>query len=648
MIVGCPTCGADVEFRYDDSFVRVCGSCRSAVVRGDRGVETLGQLADLVPVDSPLRLFAEGRFGSTTFLLVGMAQLRHAAGGIWQEWYAKLDGGQWAWLSEAQGRYYWTYELPGQAVPTYQSLRPGAQVTLNNAVYTVGEMGSARYQSALGEIPYRLDPSETFWFVDLADGRGGFATIDYGTDGASPTVYIGAQVNLRDLGIFGGEVQAATTQRAQGDKLACPNCGGALELRAPDATLRVGCPYCNHLVSVQSGNLSVIARLAKKASPRIPLGTKGKFVDGELTVIGYVERAALVDYQWWSFEEYLLHAPGVGFRWLVQSDGHWSYVQPVAPGAVELGPLRYEGVEFKLFQIADIRVDVVLGEFYWLVEAGERVVAEDYIAPPAMLSCETSKTEQTWSLSTYLKPKEVTAAFAPVDVPLPTPVGVGPNQPYPLHGVGKVAALCFLALLGVGAIECGSAKGDIKHTQRTELQPSTVTPGPDTPVSEIPNVSFSKPFRLEGGENIEIDIRTNVSNNWAYVAVDLVNENTGALVSFDKTIEYYSGYDSEGHWSEGETYAKKVLAPMEAGDYVLRIEGMTGSTLGVDLWITVKQDVFRLLYFGIAFVLLAIPFALIALHAYSFRKRRWENAQFVRSSGSGGNDHEGDDDEYDD
>ena len=94
--VGCPTCGADVEFRYDDSFVRICGSCRSAVTRTDRGVESLGQVADLVPMSSPLRLFAEGHFGSTTFLLVGMAQLKHAAGGIWQEWYAKLDGGQWA------------------------------------------------------------------------------------------------------------------------------------------------------------------------------------------------------------------------------------------------------------------------------------------------------------------------------------------------------------------------------------------------------------------------------------------------------------------------------------------------------------------------------------------------------------------------
>ena len=647
MIVGCPTCGADVEFRFDDSFVRICGSCRSAVTRTDRGAETLGQLADLIPIESPLRLFAEGHFGSTTFLLVGMAQLRHGAGGIWQEWYAKLDGGQWAWLSEAQGRYYWTYELPNQQVPVYQSLRPGAQVTLHGRTFTVGEMGSATYASANGEIPYRLDPSETFWFIDLADGQGGFATIDYGTDGVSPTVYVGSQVNLKDLGIYGGEVMTQGTSRAaQGGKLPCPNCGGSLELRAPDATLRVACPYCNHLVSVQTGNLQVIARLAKKASPRIPLGTKGKFIDGELQIIGYVERSALVDGMWWSFEEYLLHAPGVGFRWLVLSDGHWSYVQPVAPGAVELAPVKYEGVEFKLFQRADLRVDVVLGEFYWLVEAGEKVIGEDYIAPPAMLSCETSKTEQTWSLSSYMKPKDVKAAFAPTEIVPPSPTGVAPNQPYGLHGAGKVGTFAFLALLAVGMIKCNTAKNDIKHTQRAEIQPASALPttgwgdplAPTDPTTgagsaeAAPNVVFSEPFHLDASKNIEIDLSANVSNNWAYVAVDLVNEKTGVLVSFDKAIEYYYGYDGGESWTEGSQSTSQVLGPMDAGDYVLRMEGQTGSTLSVDLSITVRQDVFRFRYFGIALLILGIPFGLLWYHSHSFNKKRWENAQPVRSS----------------
>jgi len=364
VIVGCPTCGAEVEFRYDDSFVRVCGHCRSAVVRTDRGVETLGRFADLVPIPSALKLFAEGRHGTTGFLLVGMAQLRHGAGGVWQEWYAKLDGGQWAWISEAQGRIYFTFERPDVPVPAISSLTPGTAIELAGATFTVAERGTATYVSANGEIPYRLVPSSTFQFVDLSDGRGGFATIDYGDGSESPAVYLGYQVTPQGLGLSGGEAQPQLVKPSTGARLACPNCNGSLELRAPDQTLRVACPYCNSLVSVEGGTLSIIAKQAKKPVPAIALGTKGSFVEGELTVIGYVARSACIDLTWWPFEEYLLYAPSVGFRWLVCSDGHWSYVQPVATGAVSVGlDAKYDGVTFQRFQSTELRVDSVLGEF---------------------------------------------------------------------------------------------------------------------------------------------------------------------------------------------------------------------------------------------------------------------------------------------
>src|SRR4051812_38963845 len=149
MKTSCPTCGAEVEFRYDDSFVRICDHCRSAVLRTDRGVETLGKVADLVPMDSPLRLFADGHFGSRSFLLVGMAQIRHSAGGLWQEWYAKFDGGTWGWIAEAQGRFYLTLEQPAQQLPPQLSFEPGSTTELpvhgKPRTFTVSEMGSARY-----------------------------------------------------------------------------------------------------------------------------------------------------------------------------------------------------------------------------------------------------------------------------------------------------------------------------------------------------------------------------------------------------------------------------------------------------------------------------------------------------------------------
>jgi Domain of unknown function (DUF4178) len=658
--VRCPTCGAEVEFRFDDSFVRVCGHCRSAVVRGDRGVETLGAFADLVPIQSPLRLFAEGRYGSTGFLLIGMAQLRHAAGGVWQEWYARLDGGQWAWIAEAQGRMTLTFERPDIAAPPFAELArlaPGTQIALGGAPFTVAERSSATYISALGEIPYRLVPNSSFQFVDLSDGRGGFATIDYGDGSEPPAVHLGSQVTPQGLGISGGEAApVAPGAPSSGVRLACPHCNGSLELRAPDQSLRVACPYCASLVSVEGGTLSIIARQAKRPAPDIALGSVGRFLDGELTVIGHVARSAYIDGQWWPFEEYLLHAPGVGFRWLVRSDGHWSYVQPVATGAVtpDVHPV-YDGVTFRRFQVAELRVDSVVGEFYWRVEAGERVTGEDYIAPPAMLSREVSASEQNWSLSTYVTPREVERAFGPErKLQLAPPTGVAPNQPYPA-GVGKVAALVGVAFLAVGLGKCASSPATEVLRQRVRVPASAASAVPDlfaptggaapgaaagSGASGDPPgaVTFSEPFRLEGGRNVAFDLSASLSNNWIHASLDLVNDDVGSLISFDQAFEYYSGVDGGESWSEGSERAREVIAPVAPGNYVLRIEAQHGGVGSVDLEVVVRQGVFRGLWFWIFLAILAVPFLAVAIHALAFRHKRWENSNVGARASSGSSD----------
>src|SRR5690606_18071331 len=152
---------------------RVCSYCRAAVVRTDRGIDTLGKVADLVPMESPLRLFADGQLGSQSFILVGMAQVRHAAGGTTQEWYAKFSG-TWGWLAEAQGRYYMTFEVEGARLPPIESLAPGSRIELPTMLgaqrmFTVAEVGSGTYVAANGELPFRLVPNGSYRFVDLAD-----------------------------------------------------------------------------------------------------------------------------------------------------------------------------------------------------------------------------------------------------------------------------------------------------------------------------------------------------------------------------------------------------------------------------------------------------------------------------------------------
>jgi hypothetical protein len=151
--------------------------------------------------------------------------------------------------------------------------------------------------------------------------------------------------------------------------------------------------------------------------------------------------------------------------------------------------------------------------------------------------------------------------------------------------------------------------------------------GGDTAPTEPPGaVLFSNKFRLDGGQNIVFDLSAGVSNSWLYAALDLVNDDTGGVVSFDTSIEYYSGYDSDGSWSEGSTTASQVIGPVEPGTYLLRVEAQHGGTGDLGLGIVIHQGVFRWLWFGVGLGVLAIPFGLVAVHAVAFRRKRWENS----------------------
>jgi hypothetical protein len=305
---------------------------------------------------------------------------------------------------------------------------------------------------------------------------------------------------------------------------------------------------------------------------------------------------------------------------------------------------RYQGTRFRRFQIATLRVDSVVGEFYWRVEAGEQVRSTDYIAPPAMLSLEEDRNEQTWSLSSYLAPHEVERAFGAA-MRLPQPIGVAPNQPYP-GGVGRVALLALAVFCALGVGKCASAPDDHKLIQDFSVPSQSMLPrsSVDPTLGVVPSagaggaaesgdataeppgaVLFSDKFELDGGHNVAFDLSTNIADNWLYVALDLVNDDTGAVTSFDANLEYYSGIEDGESWSEGSRSTTEVLGSVPAGHYVLRLEGQHGGTGEVALHVEIHQGVFRWLWFWIGLVVLAVPFSLISMHAAVFHSRQWRN-----------------------
>lgn len=622
----CPSCGAPIEFAIGSSAVVVCGYCRSVVARTDRGVESHGQVAALIDTGSPLQVGLPGSYRGKGFRITGRTQLRHQAGGVWDEWYAAFDDGRWGWLAEAQGRFYVTFQAATDA-PKFDELQLGGRVPDIDDL-TVAEIGEAELASAEGELPWKPLPGATYAYADLTGPSRKFATIDYSEE--RPVVFKGYETTLEELGLSAAEARKRT--RIAVTALNCSQCGGALELRAPDEAERIWCPYCGSGHDVVEGKLRFFQKLKRqKVEPVIPLGSKGTVDGNEYVVAGFMQRAVKFDINYY-WTEYLLYNKATGFRWLVHSDDHWSFVTPLRPGEVTDGPadivarnVHYDGKQYRLFQDATARVTFVMGEFYWKVAVNEMVDTVDYIAPPFGISKEVTRSgakEVSYSFARYMTPREVQDAFGVAD--LPRPRMIGPLQPFTGPKLlGPWAILAFLLFVTAMVI---AARKPNREVTRHVLDPQT------TPASEgvPPNgrIFFTPPFDISGEHNLKVEAGSSLDNEWVHMAVDLVDEATGRIESFDLSLDYYHGVESGERWAEGNRDARAYLARPPQGRYMMRVEMQWDVVKRVPtpVHITVHEGVFRFTHFLLAFVVLTIFPALALIRQLSFESQRWKES----------------------
>jgi uncharacterized Zn finger protein (UPF0148 family) len=635
----CPSCAAPIEFKAGTTIVIICPYCRSAVARTDHGLEDLGKVAEIMDSESPLRVGLKGVWNNERYELTGRAQLRHELGGYWDEWYATFSNGWVGWLAEAQGRFYLTFYQPlpqGASLPTFPSLQPGQTVPEipAPAPLMVQEKGTATYVAADGEIPYKLTPNETVSYADLAGKNDAFATIDYSIE--PPWVFVGTQVTLEEIGL--GDAKSAKREARQVSSLAmgCPNCGGPLSLQAPDKTQRVTCPNCDSLLDVNQGSLSYLKSLDPPPNQPdfvAPIGAEGVFPDGvKYKILGAMVRSVTIEGETYYWHEYLLYNPTVGFRWLVHSDNHWSFVEPVNPADVENpqvyvkgAKVKYGGRKFKIFQNATAKVEYVKGEFYWRVEQGETVQATDYISPPQMLSLEMTGNEMNWSLGKYMTNDEIGKIFGVKN--LPRPWSVAPNQPFTGQFYYTWGFVPLLLLFVVAFIML-----PISGITRTVLNQQIQLPPLQNETA--PQAMFSQPFDIKANSNVRITATAPVSNSWADLDVDLINDDNQEIESVNVPIEYYSGVEDGESWSEGGQEQDATLSALPAGKYTLRVEGTWQNwQQPMPIAVKVEQNVNRGVNFCCAFLVLLIVPVLGIFRKWSFESSRWKDSMF-----SGGSD----------
>ncbi len=622
----CPACGAPIVFGVDTSLVAVCKACDSIVGRGDQKLEDLGKVSRLTETGAVLEKEMMGRFEGKRFQLTGRTQLKHEAGGVWDEWYLHFDDGRWGWLAEAQGKYFLTFSADKLKAQTrFDRVELGKNVAGLPGLFVAAEKGVATAISAEGELPYMLKPGEQYYYVDLAGSNGAFGTIDYSEDPAR--VFVGKELTLAELGVTPKKrIESKRTTTAT--QVSCPNCGAPLALRAPDKSERVTCPSCSSLLDCNEGALKFLRTLKQPAAnPTIPLGSKGTLFGVEWLLLGYVRKSVTYEGTKYPWDEYLLYEPAQGFRWLVCAEGHWNFGAPLSVAEVQLGAYgrtaRHGKDSYRLFQDGKPRVDGVYGEFYWQVNEGDTAKSSDFIRPPYMISYEEATyatgSEINWTRLTYVEADAVKTAFKLKTIR--TPQGIAPNQLFPHKPIFKLWRRASLALVGLWLLlAMGSADRELfKNT--IEMEP--------VKSNEATAVFFSEPFEMKGDGNVEVTLSAPVDNTWVYVQGDLINNETGLVQEFDAPLEYYSGVDDGESWSEGSRDKVLSFPKLPAGNYSLRVETQWEQYQSpVRVSVQVKEDVPDFGLFFLAFLGISlIPFITL-IRNYAFDVRRWKTSDY--------------------
>lgn len=430
--------------------------------------------------------------------------------------------------------------------------------------------------------------------------------------------------------------------------IACPNCGGSVELRGMGSSLHATCINCLSVLDVSHPAVQIVQTFNEKTrrfQPKIPLGTRGKIGGKLYEVNGYQTRALYADGDEYTWDEYVLYNPLYGFRYLSEYQGHWndivSFPRLPSPGT---SAVSVDGRTYKLFQTANTKTIFVMGEFPWRVQVGDSVAIEDFVDPPGSVTREGLAGEFTWSRSTYIDGKDIWAAFQLKGAP-PTPVGVYSNQPNPsastrgLWGMlGIFSLLLFLAM----------SISFVFHSNRNVYQSKYYfTPGSGEP-------SFVTPiFDMPGGEkNVQVDIKTDLENDWAFFGFALINDETGTAYDFGKEVSFYHGSDSDGSWSEGERGDTVTIGGVPGGKYYLRVEPemekaasspeFTGKR--VNYQISVTRDVPVVWPYFLAWPFLLIPPLFAVIRRANFETKRWAEADPTGASGED-DDSEKDEDE---
>jgi hypothetical protein len=221
---------------------------------------------------------------------------------------------------------------------------------------------------------------------------------------------------------------------------------------------------------------------------------------------------------------------------------------------------------------------------------------------------------------------EVEKAFGVTD--LPKPWSVAPNQPFTgrFYYTWGLLPLLLLFVVAIFMIPFAGVTNTVL-SQEVSLSPMQNATTAQT--------VFSPPFEIKPNRNIRISASAPVSNSFAELDVDLVNEQSQEVESVNIPIEYYFGSDSDGAWTEGSKEQDATLSSLPGGKYTLRVEGTWQDwQQPMPISLKVEQSVNRGVNFLCALLVLLIVPVLGLFRKITFESSRWKDSMFSTSGSS--------------
>ncbi|WP_246859496.1 DUF4178 domain-containing protein [Spirosoma sp. KCTC 42546] len=413
--------------------------------------------------------------------------------------------------------------------------------------------------------------------------------------------------------------------------LTCPNCQTTITYYDVSGSSYYGCPNCHAFFKYENeGPPEILTTFQPStATPVLPIGSEG-YLNGQFVrVVGLLHKKEAGSFYRWL--EYMLLRQDGRYSQLAEYNGHWMVIEPTdhTYSHYHVGGKTYtintdEG-QYWLYNQYKPELLNAVGEFDWNCLEDEKLTISEYIRPPSMLISEQGATDSKWYKARYISRSELATAFGIAKDVLPAPSGVGAIEPAdPDDRSGTLLAFTGMLLVAVFVLQV--ILSIVKPS--TQLLKESYQTESDSSGTIKPIITSS--FDVDGPTVLAFNLSASLDNQWIELPVTLINEQSGRVYEFSKTLEYYYGVEGGESWSEGSRDDDAVLSRIPSGRYHVNIYPARDLGKPVSFSIGITQN--TMLGSNIALLLLLFSIYPISLFVNKqwHESQRWSNSDYSK------------------